>query len=174
MNKHDMNIYRQALREFEKAWSEYIQDQHSYSYNEYMATMKSFMKQHIKALEEGQSENDVVIEINRAAVEESIDYYGENPQLVVVMEECCELAQATSKYIRKKDNFVSEYEKAELQEHVAEEIADVMIAIELLKQICIVTNKEIQEWINLKQDRTMSRIAAGRTKDMKNKFVDVK
>lgn len=64
------------------------------------------------------------------------------------MEECSELIQAISKELRGKTDI----------EHLAEEIADVLISIETLKQIYNVSQSTIHDWINYKQARVLERI----------------
>lgn len=55
----------------------------------------------------------------------AVDVFGEQPQLIMAMEEMAELIQAISKYIRGKSN----------EENIAEEIADVEIMLAQLRYI---------------------------------------
>ena len=64
------------------------------------------------------------IKINKGVIAESILHYGKNNQSTVCMEECAELIQAISKAKRGKIN----------RDNMIEEIADVLICIEMLKQ----------------------------------------
>lgn len=64
------------------------------------------------------------------------------------MEECAELIQAISKEKRGKSD----------KDHLAEEIADVIICIEMLKQIYNINEDEIYSWVITKQERTIKRI----------------
>ena len=86
--------------------------------------------------------------IDNETIKKSIDYYGKEKQSVVCMEECSELIQAISKELRGKTDI----------EHLAEEIADVLISIEVLKQIYSVPQSAIYDWINYKQARVLERI----------------
>lgn len=78
----------------------------------------------------------------------SIVYYGKEIQSTVCMEECAELIQAISKAKRGKldvDNMI-------------EEIADVLICIEILKQIYNIPDCSIENWIERKQERMLRRM----------------
>ena len=88
------------------------------------------------------------INVDKSIVSKSIKHYGEGIQSVVCMEELSELTQAISKEIRGKDN----------RNNLVEEMADVIICLEILKQIFVVTNVEIEEWVKFKQGRTLKRI----------------
>lgn len=88
------------------------------------------------------------ININKEIVSKSLDTYGNGIQLVVCMEELSELTQAISKEIRGKDN----------RNNLVEEMADVIICLEILKQIFAVTNVELEEWVKFKQGRTLKHI----------------
>ena len=88
------------------------------------------------------------VNINKEIVSRSLDTYGNGMQLVVCMEELSELTQAISKEIRGKDN----------RNNLVEEMADVIICLEILKQIFAVTNVEIEEWVKFKQGRALKRI----------------
>ena len=94
--------------------------------------------------------------IDNEIIKKSIDYDGKEKQSIVCMEECSELIQAVSKELRGKTDI----------EHLAEEIADVLISIELLKQIYNVSQSAIYYWINYKQTRMLERIKYERFKNM--------
>ena len=89
-----------------------------------------------------------MVAINNGIVRETITHYGKELQSIVVMEECSELIQAVSKELRGKSD----------KDHLAEEMADVYICLELLKQMYEITNSEIQGWIDVKQSRAVKRI----------------
>jgi NTP pyrophosphatase (non-canonical NTP hydrolase) len=89
-----------------------------------------------------------MIKVNEQIVERSIEYYGKDLQLVTSIEECGELIQAISKEIRGKSDI----------NHVAEEVADVLICIEIVKQVCGISDKRIQDWIDAKQERLVRRM----------------
>jgi NTP pyrophosphatase (non-canonical NTP hydrolase) len=57
--------------------------------------------------------------------------------LVITMEECGELTQACSKYIRSKG-------RAKYRQNLRDEIGDVMTMIEILKMAGLVTDEQIQ------------------------------
>lgn len=89
-----------------------------------------------------------MIPVNSYVVQRSIEHYGKDVQSTVCMEECAELIQAISKEKRGKSD----------KDHLAEEIADVIICIEMLKQIYNITEDEIYSWVINKQERTIERI----------------
>ena len=88
------------------------------------------------------------VNINKEIVSRSLDTYGNGIQLVVCMEELSELTQAISKEIRGVGD----------RSNLVEEMADVIICLEILKQIFAVTNVEIEEWVKFKQGRTLKHI----------------
>ena len=81
-------------------------------------------------------------------IKRSIEHYGKDVQSTVCMEECAELIQAISKEKRGKSD----------KENLAEEMADVIICIEMLKQIYNITEDEIYSWVITKQERIIRRI----------------
>ena len=89
-----------------------------------------------------------MIPVNSYVVKKSIEHYGKDVQSTVCMEECSELIQAISKEKRGKSD----------KDHLAEEMADVIICIEMLKQIYNITEDEIYSWVINKQERTIKRI----------------
>lgn len=89
------------------------------------------------------------IKINKGVIAESILHYGKNNQSTVCMEECAELIQAISKAKRGKIN----------RDNMIEEIADVLICIEMLKQMYMISDEKINKWIEKKQAREVKRIS---------------
>lgn len=89
-----------------------------------------------------------MIIIDSNVVKKSIEHYGADLQTVVCMEECAELIQAISKMKRGKDN----------RNNLIEEIADVMICMEILKQVYGISDNEIQNYVCQKQNRTIERM----------------
>ena len=89
-----------------------------------------------------------MIIIDSNVVKKSIDHYGADLQTVVCMEECAELIQAISKMKRGKDN----------RNNLIEEVADVMICIEILKQVYGISDNEIQNYVCQKQNRSIERM----------------
>lgn len=77
-----------------------------------------------------------------------IQHYGKNNQSTVCMEECAELIQAISKAKRGKIN----------RDNMIEEIADVLICIEMLKQMYMISDEKINNWIEKKQAREVERM----------------
>lgn len=88
------------------------------------------------------------MKVNKEIVARSLETYGNGIQLVVCMEELSELSQAISKEIRGRGG----------RNNLVEEMADVIICLEILKQIFAVTNVEIEEWVKFKQGRNLKRI----------------
>jgi NTP pyrophosphatase (non-canonical NTP hydrolase) len=88
------------------------------------------------------------IKINKGVIAESILHYGKNNQSTVCMEECAELIQAISKAKRGKIN----------RDNMIEEIADVLICIEMLKQMYMISDEKINNWIEKKQAREVERM----------------
>lgn len=89
-----------------------------------------------------------MVVIDKKIVEKTIKHYGKETQSIVVMEECAELIQAISKELRGKSD----------KKHLAEEMADVYICLELLKRMYEIENSDLQEWINVKQKRALERM----------------
>lgn len=88
------------------------------------------------------------IKIDKGIIAESILRYGKNNQSTVCMEECAELIQAISKAKRGRIN----------RDNMIEEIADVLICIEMLKQMYMISDEKINKWIKKKQAREAERI----------------
>jgi transcriptional regulator with XRE-family HTH domain len=86
--------------------------------------------------------------MNQNIILKSIVYYGKEIQLTVCMEECAELIQAISKAKRGKLD----------EDNMTEEIADVLICIEMLKQIYNIPDCSIENWIERKQERMLRRM----------------
>lgn len=93
--------------------------------------------------------NKMEYNINEKIISESIQRYGKNNQSTVCMEECAELIQAISKAKRGKID----------RDNMIEEIADVLICIEMLKQMYMISDEKINKWIEKKQAREVKRIS---------------
>lgn len=89
--------------------------------------------------------------IDKSIIAQSIEHYGVENQSTVSMEECAELIQAISKEKRGKHDIL----------HLAEEIADVEICIEMIKQMYGVTDELVNDWIYTKQKREVERMSKG-------------
>ena len=86
--------------------------------------------------------------IGKSIITKSIKHYGEEIQSTVCMEECAELIQAISKAKRGKID----------HDNMIEEIADVLICIEMLKQMYMISDEKINKWIEKKQAREAERM----------------
>lgn len=89
-----------------------------------------------------------MIEVNSYVVKRAIEHYGKDVQSTVCMEECAELIQAISKEKRGKSD----------KSHLAEEMADVYICLEMLMELYNISSKEIESMIERKQQREIERI----------------
>ena len=76
------------------------------------------------------------MEVNKEIVSKSLKTYGNGIQLVVCMEELSELTQAISKEIRGKED----------RNNLVEEMADVIICLEILKQVFEITDEDINSY----------------------------
>lgn len=88
------------------------------------------------------------IKIDKGIITDIIQHYGKNNQSTVCMEECAELIQAISKAKRGKID----------RDNLTEEIADVLICIEMLKQMYMISDEKINKWIEKKQAREVERM----------------
>lgn len=91
--------------------------------------------------------------IDESTIAKSIKHYGAEIQSTVCMEECAELIQAVSKMIRRSDELSDDD-----YDHLAEEIADALICVEMLKQIYNIPDYSIENWIERKQKRILDRM----------------
>lgn len=89
-----------------------------------------------------------MIIIDSNVVQNSIKHYGSDLQTTVCMEECSELIQAISKMKRGKGS----------RDNLIEEMADVMICMEILKQVYGISDNEIQNYVCQKQNRCIERM----------------
>ena len=89
-----------------------------------------------------------MIPIDSYLLKRSIEHYGKDVQSTVCMEECAELIQAISKEKRGNSD----------KDHLAEEMADVIICIEMLKEIYSISDDMISEWMQIKEARIIERI----------------
>lgn len=81
--------------------------------------------------------------------QQSIDHYGKRMQSIVCMEECAELIQAISKKLR---------DPTSPNDHLSEEMADVIICMHQLKLMYGITDKAISDWVDAKTLRTAKRM----------------
>lgn len=90
------------------------------------------------------------INVDQSIIGRSVEQYGMSTQKVVCMEECAELIQAISKNIR---GF-----SIANRENIIEEIADVLICIEMLSLMLTIPTDKIQDMVNKKQLRNLERM----------------
>lgn len=81
----------------------------------------------------------------------NIEYHGTEQETIIAMEECAELIQAISKC--KRYGCVKEF-----RDNLIEEIADVMFVIDEMKLIYNISDEDIQNIKQYKQDRQNYRI----------------
>ena len=93
-------------------------------------------------------EMKIVHNIDKEIIVKSIHHYGQDNQSTVCMEECAELIQAISKAKRGKID----------KNNMEEEIADVLICIEMLKLMYMISDEKISKWIEKKQAREAERM----------------
>lgn len=91
--------------------------------------------------------------MDQSIILKSIVYYGKEIQSTVCMEKCAELIQTVSKMIRGSGELSDDD-----YDHLAEEIADVLICVEMLKQIYDIENLRVKHWIERKQKRILNRM----------------
>ena len=80
---------------------------------------------------------------------QSIDHYSKQLQSIVCMEECAELIQAISKKLR---------DPTSPNDHLAEEMADVIICLNLLKLMYGIKDKDIRDFVEAKTLRQAERM----------------
>lgn len=88
---------------------------------------------------------------------EAIDYYGEFNQHSVAQEECGELIQAISKWLRA----VKPTDQLNARNLIRDEMADVLIMLEQLKLMHSITDKELNQQIDYKLVRLRGRMDEG-------------
>lgn len=112
------------------------------------------MVQHLTdRINELEQENKELIKdelVVKPTCQKAVETFGKVHAMIVAMEEMAELIQAVTKVLRDKADF----------ENVAEEIADVEICMDLLKQVFNNTNK-VKRWKQKKILRMAERIARG-------------
>ena len=121
-----------ASEELKKEFSDWIKKKKQYLQNEF----------------DNLQEVNKMIPVNSYVVQRSIEHYGKDVQSTVCMEECAELIQAISKEKRGNSD----------KDHITEEMADVIICIEMLKQMYNITEDEIYSLVINKQERIIRRI----------------
>ena len=86
--------------------------------------------------------------------------YGEDAQAMIHMEECAELIQAVSKMRRVKKACLEgkDADDSEVYYNLVEEIADVLICIEQMREMYAISESEIQMMIDRKIQRQEERM----------------
>lgn len=85
---------------------------------------------------------------------ELISNYGVDETLTIVIEECLELGKCITKYKREKNSKNLEYHR----DRLIEEIADVVICIEMLTMLFGIKEEELRIETEVKMQRNLERI----------------
>lgn len=105
-----------------------------------LAEFKANMKTADKQLD--LSYMDKVIEDSLSA--ETPDKFRGFTNLIIVMEEFSEAAQAVSKYLRRKDGAI---------DNLVEELADTLLSVCYVQKICNISDEQLFQAMNVKLDR---------------------
>ena len=97
-------------------------------------------------------------EINEKINKETMNRYGIERQSLVAMEELSELQKAISKLVRNPEEKTKPLEFKGLRNNLIEEMADVVICMDQLKEYYKIKASEIQSIINSKQARQRRRL----------------
>ena len=91
--------------------------------------------------------------MDKYLIEQLIDKNGRDTELTTCMEECAELIQAISKCIRydASDQYAGTF-KAN-KDNLIEEMADVMICIQILQSAYSIEDKDLNNMLQIKEDR---------------------
>lgn len=97
-------------------------------------------------------------EIDARINNETMDGYGIKMQSLVAMEELAELQKAISKLVRNSEEKTKSLEFKGLRHNLIEEMADVIICMDQLKEYYNINHAEIQSIIASKQARQAKRL----------------
>lgn len=97
-------------------------------------------------------------EIDARINNETMDRYGIKMQSLVAMEELAELQKAISKLVRNSEEKTKSLEFKGLRHNLIEEMADVIICLDQLKEYYNINHAEIQSSIASKQARQAKRL----------------
>ena len=97
-------------------------------------------------------------EIDARINNETMDRYGIKMQSLVAMEELAELQKAISKLVRNSEEKTKSLEFKGLRHNLIEEMADVIICMDQLKEYYNINHAEIQSTIASKQARQAKRL----------------
>lgn len=100
----------------------------------------------------------LMYEIDTRINNETMDRYGIERQSLVAMEELSELQKAISKLVRNPEEKTKPLEFKGLRNNLIEEMADVIICMDQLKEYYKVKTSEIQSIIDSKQARQRRRL----------------
>lgn len=100
----------------------------------------------------------LMYEIDTRINNETMDLYGIERQSLVAMEELSELQKAISKLVRNPEEKTKPLEFKGLRHNLIEEMADVIICMDQLKEFYQIERPEIQELIQAKQARQRRRL----------------
>lgn len=100
----------------------------------------------------------LMYEIDTRINNETMDRYGIEKQSLVAMEELSELQKAISKLVRNPEEKTKPLEFKGLRHNLIEEMADVIICMDQLKEFYQIERPEIQELIQAKQARQRRRL----------------
>lgn len=95
---------------------------------------------------------------NKKIIDETMDRYGIKMQSLVAMEELAELQKAISKLVRNSEEKTKSLEFKGLRHNLIEEMADVIICMDQLKEYYNINHAEIQSIIASKQERQAKRL----------------
>lgn len=97
-------------------------------------------------------------EIDARVNDETMDRYGIERQSLVAMEELSELQKAISKLVRNPEEKTKPLEFKGLRNNLIEEMADVIICMDQLKEFYGIDHLDIQHVIDSKQTRQRRRL----------------
>lgn len=97
-------------------------------------------------------------EIDARVNDETMDRYGIERQSLVAMEELSELQKAISKLVRNPEEKTKPLEFKGLRDNLIEEMADVIICMDQLKEFYGIDHSDIQSVIDSKQERQAKRL----------------
>ena len=97
-------------------------------------------------------------EIDARVNDETMDRYGIERQSLVAMEELSELQKAISKLVRNPEEKTKPLEFKGLRNNLIEEMADVIICMDQLKEFYGIDHLDIQDVIDSKQTRQRRRL----------------
>lgn len=100
--------------------------------------------------------------IDRNDIKKLIEAHGTEETLDICFEECGELAQAISKI---KRAYRSRERIAESELNLISEMADVLIIMEMLKEIYVISDGVVEAAVRVKMKRNLERIEKGEMND---------